>query len=50
MKLTHGFPPKIIWLRMGDTSTLNIQNKLIEKKESIISFEHNDELGILEIY
>jgi len=50
LQLIHVFPPKIIWLRMGNTSTLNIQNKLIEKKESIISFEHNDELGILEIY
>lgn len=35
---------------MGNTSTLSILKKLIEKKDSLISFEENTEIGILEIY
>jgi predicted nuclease of predicted toxin-antitoxin system len=50
LQLINGFPPKIIWFRMGNTSTLNILQKLIDKAESIISFEKNTEVGILEIY
>jgi len=50
LQLVRGFPPKIIWLRMGNTSTLNILNKLIERRDVLLSFEENRDLGILEIY
>ena len=35
---------------MGNTSTLNILNKLIERRDVLLSFEENRDLGILEIY
>jgi predicted nuclease of predicted toxin-antitoxin system len=50
LQLINGFPPKIIWMRMGNSSTLNVLQKLIDNKEAIISFEKNEEIGILEIY
>lgn len=50
LQLVRGFPPKVIWLRMGNTSTLNILNKLVDKRDVLQSFEENVDLGILEIY
>jgi hypothetical protein len=35
---------------MGNSSTLNVLQKLIDNKEIIISFEKNGEIGILKIY
>ncbi|MBK9980873.1 MAG: DUF5615 family PIN-like protein [Saprospiraceae bacterium] len=33
-----GFPPKIIWLRIGNTSTKNIAERLRIEKENIANF------------
>lgn len=44
-----GHPPKIIWLRMINQTTLAVQEILIENKEHILAFENNDELACLEI-
>jgi len=47
-----GHPPKIIWLRTGNTSTKNLIKILIEKYETIDDFLHNPEnknLACLEI-
>ncbi|MFD2874673.1 DUF5615 family PIN-like protein [Mucilaginibacter ximonensis] len=46
----HAFPPKIIWLRIGNTSTNHIKFILTEKETEIIDFLNNDELGVFEIY
>ena len=50
LQLLNGFPPKIIWLRFGNTSTLNVLSKLLDKRQEIVSFFESNELGILEIY
>jgi predicted nuclease of predicted toxin-antitoxin system len=42
LQLLKGFPPKIIWLRIGNSSTLNIQSKLINNKEAILEFLDSD--------
>jgi predicted nuclease of predicted toxin-antitoxin system len=46
-----GTPPKIIWLRFGNSSNLKLANKLILNASSIKSFieDANPELGFLEI-
>lgn len=44
-----GFPPKIIWLRIGNTSTKEIINNLKEQHIGILSFFNNKTNGILEI-
>ena len=50
LQLIKGFPPKIVWLRFGNSSNLKIINKLLESKDAILSFHENAEVGMLEIY
>ena len=50
LQLVYGYPPKIIWLRAGNTSTQNIMLKLEEKKDEILSLFNNPEIGLIEIY
>jgi predicted nuclease of predicted toxin-antitoxin system len=44
------YPPKIIWLRMGNSSTSEIASLLLKYTEDINDFLKNSELGIFEIY
>ena len=44
-----GFPPKIIWLRIGNTSTTNIAKRIGIEREKIIDFLNNSENAFLEI-
>jgi predicted nuclease of predicted toxin-antitoxin system len=44
-----GFPPKVIWLRFGNSSNLKIANKLISRYMEIKEFVLNAELAFLEI-
>ena len=44
-----GSPPKIIWLRFGNSSNLNIANKLISNSKVINEFILNSEFSFLEI-
>jgi predicted nuclease of predicted toxin-antitoxin system len=37
-----GSPPKIIWLRFGNTSTTGIAQKMIENTDKIIDFMKSD--------
>lgn len=50
LQLLKGHPPKIIWLRFGNSSNLKVINKLQESREAIESFLSNPDSGILEIY
>jgi len=45
----RGFPPKIIWLRFGNSTNLKTANKLISKSVEIMEFVLNTELAFLEI-
>jgi len=47
--LIKGFPPKVIWLRCGNTSTEYIANLLINKRSEIKDFIFNNEIGLLEL-
>ncbi len=38
----YGIPPKIIWLRLGNTLTQNLVDRLIERKDIIFSFLFDD--------
>lgn len=45
-----GSPPKIIWLRLGNSSNLKIAHKLISNAENISDFVFNKpEISFLEI-
>ena len=45
----NGFPPKIIWLRVGNTSTKNLAEKIRKESRSITEILKNDESAFLEI-
>jgi len=48
--LIYGYPPKVIWLRTGNTSTQNIKRLLKSHSQDIFSFEQDETLGCLQIY
>ena len=46
----HGFPPKIIWLRMGNSTTFKIIQIIRNNQLLITEFISNHENGCLELY
>lgn len=50
LQILYGYPPKIILLRIGNTSTQNILAKLQEKKSELTQFLSNPDFGLIEIY
>ena len=44
-----GFPPKIVWLRIGNTTTENIAKVIIENHAKLEEFIENNEIAFLEI-
>lgn len=45
----RGFPPKIIWLRMGNTQTEELANVLIKNHQLIQNFIASSDYGCLEL-
>ena len=45
----RGFPPKIIWLRIGNTSTHNIAEKIRSDQSNSVDFINSNENAFLEI-
>lgn len=45
----RGFPPKIIWLRIGNTSTANLAERIRTEKSNIVDFLNSSENAFLEI-
>lgn len=43
----YGFPPKILWLRGGNQSTLDISRTFFDNSQEILAFEKNNSLGCL---
>ena len=44
-----GFPPKVVVLRTGNQSRLNITNLLIYRKDEILALYQSSEYGMLQI-
>jgi predicted nuclease of predicted toxin-antitoxin system len=49
LSLMYGFPPKVIWLRLGNSSTSRIAQEFIEKEYEIKDFLKNENEGILKV-
>ncbi|WP_414703161.1 DUF5615 family PIN-like protein [Proteiniphilum sp. UBA5384] len=45
----YGFPPKIIWIRVGNLKTQIIADILVDYSEEIEKFMHEGGLGCFEI-
>lgn len=50
MSLVYGFPPKVIWLRCGNSSTKNIENILKNNSDAIKDFLDNKNHSCLELF
>ena len=48
--LVFGYPPKVIWLRMGNVSTKNIEELLKKHRKDILLFGKDKSLGCLQIF
>ncbi|MFD1257382.1 DUF5615 family PIN-like protein [Mucilaginibacter terrae] len=46
----NSYPPKIIWLRMGNVTTQGIAQRLVQLQTTLISFIEDSYSGVLEIY
>jgi predicted nuclease of predicted toxin-antitoxin system len=46
----HGHPPKVIWLRMGNTSTQSIESLLLKRTKDVKTFEKDTEKGCLVLW
>lgn len=45
----YGFPPKVIWLRCGNTATANIFNLLVTTHALLSAFGQDDLVACLEL-
>ncbi|MBN2580772.1 MAG: DUF5615 family PIN-like protein [Pirellulales bacterium] len=45
----HGFPPKIVWLRLGNCTTTEIEDALRKNADLIQQFIADSESGVLEL-
>jgi len=50
ISILRGFPPKIIWLRTGNLTTLEISERILLNYSKIISFIDNTDQNCLEIH
>jgi predicted nuclease of predicted toxin-antitoxin system len=46
---SKGFPPKIIWIRLGNCTTVQIAALLERHHETIAEFIQDDSVGLLEL-
>jgi predicted nuclease of predicted toxin-antitoxin system len=49
LSVLRGAPPKVLWLRLGNCATTDIEQALRRGYDAIVAFFQNPTLGILEI-
>lgn len=45
----HGFPPKVLWLKIGNCTTNQIENMIRLSQEAIQQLETDSSIGVLEL-
>jgi predicted nuclease of predicted toxin-antitoxin system len=50
LQTMKGFPPKVIWLRFGNSNNLRVANKLLDNRQKIKYFILDPKKGTIEIY
>ena len=50
MSVLRGFPPKIVWLRLGNCATRDIEILLRLHKATIDALEHDPNIGTIELF
>lgn len=49
LSILRGFPPKVIWLQVGNCTTSRIEEIIRQHTEAIERLEHEGEIGILSL-
>jgi predicted nuclease of predicted toxin-antitoxin system len=50
VSVVRGFPPKIIWLHLGNCTTTDVERILRDNYETIEAFAGDGTLGVLELF
>ena len=50
LSMRFGFPPKVVWVRLGNCTTSEIEALLRDKREVITAFHDSNEGGILALF
>lgn len=50
MSTLHGFPPKVIWLRLGNCTTAQVEASLRQNRDAIRDLAESAELAIITLF
>ncbi len=50
LSILNGFPPKVIWIRLGNCSTKEIESLLRKNYEIILNFSQDQSTGIIALF
>jgi predicted nuclease of predicted toxin-antitoxin system len=50
VSVLHGFPPKVIWIRLGNCTTSDLENALRRGHAAIVDFISDPTVGVLELH
>jgi predicted nuclease of predicted toxin-antitoxin system len=50
VSVLRGFPPKVLWLHLGNCTTGDIEAALPRSYATIVDFVNDPTMGVLEIY
>ena len=50
ISIVQGFPPKVIWLRIGNCTTTQVEQALRRNRRAILTFDADAEAGAMELY
>lgn len=50
VSVLRGFPPKVIWLRLGNCTTDQIERTLRREQSTIVEFVADPTAGVLELF
>lgn len=50
VSVLRGFPPKVIWIRLGNCTTADVEQALRRHHEALLDFASDPTAGILEIF
>ncbi len=50
MSVVRGFPPKVIWVRLGNCTTSDVERTLCNGYTAIDTFANDPTVGVLELF
>lgn len=50
LSMVHGFPPKLLWLRLGNCTTAEIEEVIRQSYQAILELVQDPQRGILSLF